>query len=74
MATTLATMLAGTSDMTWKMPNVSSRVTCETTVEITETPAYLMSFTLDGCAIICRTLACSAWSEAQMWESGGWPP
>jgi hypothetical protein len=30
-------------------------VTCDTIVEITETPAYLMSFTLDGCAIIWRS-------------------
>ena len=57
MASTLARMLAGTSDMRWKTPKIRSRVTCDTTVEITETPAYLISFTLDGCAIICRTRA-----------------
>ena len=57
MASTLATMLAGTSDMTWNTPNTRSRVTCDTTVEITETPAYLISFTLDGWAIIWRIRA-----------------
>jgi hypothetical protein len=45
--------------MTWKTPKTRSRVTCDTIVEITETPAYLISFTLDGCAIICRTRAYS---------------
>ena len=41
-------MLAGTSDMTWYTPNNRIKVTCDTTVEITETEAYLISFTLDG--------------------------
>ena len=49
-------------------------MTCDTTVEITETPAYLISFTLDGWAIICRIRAYSDWSDDQMWERGGWPP
>ena len=53
-ARTLARMLAGTSDIRWKTPKTRSSVTCDTIVEITETPAYLMSFTLDGCAIIWR--------------------
>ena len=47
-------MLAGTSDMTWYTPNNRIRVTCDTTVEITETEAYLISFTLDGWAMIWR--------------------
>src|ERR1700742_4237213 len=73
-ARTLATMFAGPSDMTWNTPNVSSRVTCDTMVEINETPAYLITFTLDGWAIIWRSRAVSAWSEAQMCLRGGWPP
>src|SRR5271170_3415852 len=73
-ARTLARMLAGTSDMRRNTPKTSSRVTCDTIVEITDTPAYLMSFTLDGCAIICRTRACRDCSDAQMWDSVGCPP
>jgi hypothetical protein len=49
-------------------------VTCDTTVEITETPAYLKSFRLEGWAMIWRTRATSGWSEDQIWESGGWCP
>ena len=41
MARTLATMLAGTSDITWKTPKARKRVTCDTMVEITETPGVL---------------------------------
>jgi hypothetical protein len=55
----LATMLAGTSDMTWNTPNNRIRVTWDTTVEINETEAYLISFTLDGWAMICRVRAYS---------------
>ena len=47
---------------------------CDTTVEITETQAYLKSFTLDGWAIIWRTRTYSDWSDDQMCESGGCPP
>jgi hypothetical protein len=34
-------------------------VTWDTTVEINETEAYLISFTLDGWAMICRVRAYS---------------
>src|ERR1700733_9988432 len=71
---TLATMLAGTSDMRWNTPNVRSSVTCDTTVEINETEAYLINFTLEGWAITCRIRAYSDWSDDQMWESGGGAP
>src|SRR3984885_16211868 len=71
---TLATMLAGTSDMRWNTPNVRSSVTCDTTVEISETEAYLINFTLEGWAITCRIRAYSDWSDDQMWESGGGAP
>jgi hypothetical protein len=56
-ATAFATMFAGTSDITRHTPKVMNKVTCDTTVEITETPAYLMSFRLDGWAMICRIRA-----------------
>ena len=74
MARTLATMLAGTSDMTWYTPKSRIRVTWDTMVETTETPAYLISFTLDGWAMICRMRACSACSDDQICETEGWPP
>src|SRR6185437_751988 len=51
-ASTLAKRLAGTSDMTRKTPNVKNSVTCDTMVEITDTPAYLKSFRLEGWAMI----------------------
>src|ERR1700683_911561 len=65
----LAAMLAGTAG-TWNLPNVMSSTTCDTMVEITETPAYLISFTLDGCAMIWRTRVTSGSSDDQMCASG----
>ena len=38
-------------------PEERIRVTCDTMVEITETEAYLISFTLDGWAMIWRMRA-----------------
>src|SRR6202034_2186675 len=66
-------MLAGTSDMTWYTPNNRISVTCDTTVEITETEAYLINFTLDGWAMIWRMRSWSACSDAQMCEKVGCP-
>ncbi len=57
MATAFARMLAGTSDITRHTPKVMNRVTCDTIVEITDTPAYLKSFRLEGCAMIWRIRA-----------------
>src|SRR6516162_874397 len=67
-------MLAGTSDITRNTPKVRKRVTCDTTVEITETPAYLNSFRLEGWAAIWRTRATRGSSDDQMCDSGGCPP
>jgi hypothetical protein len=64
-------MLAGTSDMRWYTPNTRISVICDTTVEISETEAYLNSFTLDGWAIICRMRTYSDWSDDQMCEKDG---
>src|ERR1700744_2636317 len=68
-ASTFARRLAGTSDMSRKTPKVRNSVTCDTMVEITDTPAYLKSFRLDGWAIIWRTRATSGSSDAQMCDS-----
>ena len=71
MATAFARMFAGTSDITRHTPKVMNKVTCDTIVEITETPAYLNSFRLDGWAMIWRTRATIGWSDDQMCFSGG---
>ena len=70
MATTLATTLAGTAG-TWNLPKVMSSTACDTMVEITETPAYLISFTLEGWAMTWRTRVVSGSSDDQMCASGG---
>ncbi len=50
-----------------------NKVTCDTIVEITETPAYLMSLTLEGCAITWRTRTAIGSSDDQMCLIGGCP-
>src|SRR6516162_9137687 len=64
-------MFAGTSDITRQTPKVMNRVTCDTIVEITETPAYLISFRLEGWAMIWRIRATIGSSDDQMCFSGG---